>query len=96
MAHKVTLLPSTTNKDDVNQISNIKFAGATYLSHMSTKINRQAVRASAIPLNVLYNDTINKVKKEEKEMYRNPKPLTFTITENPKNKQKTIRFEILG
>lgn len=84
----MTFTPSkkNINEPENNHLSNIKFAGQTYLSNMATKINRQVVIESPIPLNILYNDTVNKVKREEKDLYRSPKALTFTIKENPKNK----------
>ena len=50
---------------------------------------------STIPLYVLYNDSINKLKQEEKDEMKDPKPLAFSI-KTIKSKVKTIRFEILG
>lgn len=42
-------------------------------------MNRQFIRESNIPIQILYNETINKIKKQEKEEYLEPKPLTFSI-----------------
>ena len=45
---------------------------------------------------MLYNDTINKIKTEERQDCREPKPLTFSVKNANSKRGKTIRFEILG
>lgn len=58
------------------------------------------VKESKIPIKVLYNDTINRMKEEEREQNKEPRPLTFCIRNNNQNgskgRGKTIRFEIVG
>ncbi|CDW73496.1 UNKNOWN [Stylonychia lemnae] len=75
--------------------SNMKFANKEQLQEMNTKFQYQKVKEATIPLYVLYNDSINKLKQEEKDEMKDPKPLAFSI-KTTKNKVKTIRFEILG
>jgi len=62
---------------------------------MNTKFQYQKIKESSIPLYVLYNDSINKLKQEERDEMKDPKPLAFSI-KTTKTKVKTIRFEILG
>jgi hypothetical protein len=73
----------------------VKFDDKEKLEEMQTKFQYLIVKESPIPLHVLYNDSINKLKLDEKEGNKEPKPLTFSI-KNPNSKNKTIRFEILG
>jgi hypothetical protein len=63
---------------------------------METKVDKLKVKESSIPLHILYNDTINKMKAEELTDCKEPRALVFSIKENPKNKDKQIRFEVLG
>ena len=61
---------------------------------MATKFQYSKVKESSIPLNVLYNDTINKLKGDERRDNREPKALAFCLRNMDKG--KSIRFEILG
>lgn len=64
---------------------------------MKTQFTYQLVHESSIPLNVLYNESINRLKVEERAANKEPKPLTFSIKNAQNNaKSKTIRFEVLG
>ena len=63
---------------------------------MNTKFDYRVVKESSISLAVLYNESINKLKDEEKELCKEPKPLAFSIKEGKNGGGKTIRFEILG
>eukprot|EP00347_Sterkiella_histriomuscorum_P019755 403340412 len=81
--------------DKHNLQSNIKFENKERLREMNTKFDYRKVRESHISLNVLYNDSINKLKLEEKEFNKEPQPLTFSF-KNVTAFTKTIRFEILG
>ena len=90
---------NTVQKDDskTNQISsNIKFHSKFYLQNMGTKVNRQQIKESEIPISVLYNETINHYKLTEKRKNGDPKPIVFTLKEEQNTTNHIIRFEILG
>lgn len=55
--------------------SNIKFKGDHY---QSVKIDRMVVKESDIPLQILFNDQVNKIKQEDKKREHNVRPLVFT------------------
>jgi hypothetical protein len=63
---------------------------------METKMNRRVVKESVIPLQVLYNDTVDRIKFSEKIECKDPRPVVFSAKKDPKTKKQVIRFELLG
>ena len=50
---------------------------------MSSMISRVKVKESDLPIDLLYNDTLNEIKDQEKEEGKMPKPITFSTTNDP-------------
>ena len=59
-----------------------------------SSMNRQKIRQSEIPIEVLFNDTLNDFKEEEAEYQRMPKPIIFNL--NATQNESSVRYEIDG
>ena len=76
--------------------SNIKFEDNMAYSALQFRVNNMKVRESDIPMQVLYNQQVDKIKKEDKECESNVRPLIFKYRYGANGQRVGVKVDVIG